>query len=312
MSATAGAIFAANNEVKNMINLSSSLDIPDAILVKITTTQFIILKLGKLDNTGSQFLYENNTKRTDYALSFDSSDGSLLTSGSTNVIHEHSSLQDYITAGRVFYYGSPGSQGPQGATVSGSTVDGNGDLILTVYDPSDNSTVFYNTGNVIGPQGIQGVQGFQGLGLSSASVDSSGDLIVEKLDPSDSSTVNINAGNVIGPQGEKGDTGSQGIQGIKGDKGDAGDKGDTGNKGDTGSQGDQGIQGVKGDEGNQGPQGDQGVQGIQGDTSDSLNLTTSISNPILQVSDTGKIYFETDTNRILIWNGSDFIKYGAI
>lgn len=40
-----------------------------------------------------------------------------------------------------------------------------------------------------------------------------------------------------------------------------------------------------------------------------LTATTSSTNPTLGSSDAGKIYFETDTNKILVWDGSNYMKY---
>lgn len=42
-----------------------------------------------------------------------------------------------------------------------------------------------------------------------------------------------------------------------------------------------------------------------------LNTTTSSSRPSLSASDIGKSYYETDTNKILIWDGSGFDEYNA-
>jgi hypothetical protein len=40
-----------------------------------------------------------------------------------------------------------------------------------------------------------------------------------------------------------------------------------------------------------------------------LTATTSSTNPSLGAGDVGKSYFETDTNKILVWDGSNFMKY---
>jgi hypothetical protein len=40
-----------------------------------------------------------------------------------------------------------------------------------------------------------------------------------------------------------------------------------------------------------------------------LTATTSSTNPSLGAGDVGKSYFETDTNKILVWDGTAFLKY---
>jgi len=131
------------------------------------------------------------------------------------------------TAGAQGIQGYPGTAGAQGIqglpgrNVTSSSIDGNGNLQITLSDG-----VIINAGHVIGqqgaqgPQGLQGIQGLQGLkgdtgaSISSAVVNSSGHLIVTKSDG-----VVVDAGLIVGPQGAqgiKGDTGDTGIQGPAG------------------------------------------------------------------------------------------------
>lgn len=42
-----------------------------------------------------------------------------------------------------------------------------------------------------------------------------------------------------------------------------------------------------------------------------LTSTTSSTNPTLGAGDVGKSYFETDTNKILVWDGSSYRKYNS-
>ena len=166
--------------------------------------------------------------------------------------------------------GIQGIQGPAGRNVTASSIDSNGNLLITLSDG-----VIINAGAVIGPQGPQGIQGLQGIqgvkgdtgaSVASAVVDASGHLIITKTDG-----VIIDAGTIVGPQGAKGDTGDTGAKGdtgaagvsvasgtvdasghliltksdsttidvglIVGPQGAKGDTGDTGAKGDTGATG---------------------------------------------------------------------------
>ena len=263
MSATSSSIFLANDLVKDAIPLSSSVQIPDAVLVKLSAASSIILKLGKLDSSRQKFVYENNTKVSDFVLSFNATTGAVNrgSNDTSNVVIEHDDLQEYINQGKAFYYGSPGSRGDQGVGVNNAEVNSNGDLIITTLDPINSVTQDINTGNVIGPQGPQGIQGERGFEVTQATVDSSGDLIVTTNDPLTNTSTDLNAGNVIGP---KGDQGIQGIQGIQGDVGLTGPEGPKGDKGDQGIQGSIGLTGPEGPKGDEGDKGDQGAQGIQG------------------------------------------------
>lgn len=114
--------------------------------------------------------------------------------------------------------GLQGIQGPAGRNVTTSSIDGNGNLLITLSDG-----VIINAGAVVGPQGAQGIQGLQGIqgvkgdtgaSVASAVVDANGHLIITKSDG-----VVVDAGLIVGPQGAKGDTGATG---TKGDTGTAG------------------------------------------------------------------------------------------
>ena len=113
--------------------------------------------------------------------------------------------------------GAKGDKGDRGISVAVATVDGDGNLQITLDDASQ-----INAGYVRGDQGPQGVQGPAGRHIADSGVvvDNAGNLQVTLSD----GTV-INAGYVVGPQGSTGATGP------------AGPKGDTGATGATGPQG---------------------------------------------------------------------------
>lgn len=87
-----------------------------------------------------------------------------------------------------------GSQGISGVSVSATEVDINGDLIIYFSD-----TTSANSGHVVGPQGIQGTQGVSGVSVSGAYIDGNGDLIVLL-----SNYVQNNTGHVVGSDGTSG------------------------------------------------------------------------------------------------------------
>jgi len=114
--------------------------------------------------------------------------------------------------------GVQGIQGPAGRSVTTSSIDSNGNLLITLSDGT-----IVNAGKVVGAQGTQGIQGLQGIqgvkgdtgaSIASAEVNASGHLIITKTDG-----VTVDAGTVVGPQGAKGDTGTIGSQGIQGPAG---------------------------------------------------------------------------------------------
>ena len=159
--------------------------------------------------------------------------------------------------------------------ITSATVDGNGDLVLTLYD---GSTI--NAGSVVGAKGDKGEQGQKGeagaqgpqgekgpqgetgaqgeagekgedgVGISKIEI-VDGELVVTYTDNTYS-----NLGNVIGAQGETG------AQGPKGEEGPQGETGPQGPQGDTGEQGPKGDAGAQGPQGIQGPQGETGKDGI--------------------------------------------------
>ena len=133
--------------------------------------------------------------------------------------------QDFVIASGV--QGQMGTPGTNGISVTSATVDGSGDLIVTL---SDNTTV--NAGNVVGAQGNSitsvagtktgetvtlditiensdtqqvtftvpdGTQGPAGVSVTSGAVNTQNELV---LTLSDGSTVNV--GNVRGPTGPQG------------------------------------------------------------------------------------------------------------
>ena len=117
--------------------------------------------------------------------------------------------------------GATGAKGDQGVSVYQATVDGDGNLQITLDDATQ-----INAGSVIGPMGPQGVQGPAGRSIAGSGVvvDESGYLQVTLTD----GTI-LNAGYVVGPQG------STGATGAKGDKGDTGATGATGPQGAAGT-----------------------------------------------------------------------------
>jgi len=101
--------------------------------------------------------------------------------------------------------GPQGNVGPQGdgnAGVSSATVNGSGNLVITLND----STTL-DAGNVVGPQGDQGNAG---VGITSTSL-VGGNLV---LNYSNTSTQDV--GNIQGPTGSQGPAGSDGADGADG------------------------------------------------------------------------------------------------
>lgn len=103
---------------------------------------------------------------------------------------------------------STAAQGPAGRGVTGATINGSNQLVLT-YSDSTSQTV----GVVVGPQGPAGPQGPTGA---------------------------------TGPKGDKGDKGDTGAQGEVGPQGPAGAKGDKGDTGEQGPAGPAGLASVTG------------------------------------------------------------------
>lgn len=156
-----------------------------------------------------------------------------------------------IYTGNPIVVGPRGPQGPagpagaSGISITGTSIDGLGHLIVTL---SDGSTL--DAGLV---QGV-GVDGQDGVSVTGGSVDGNGDLIITL---SDASTVNV--GHVVGPQGEQG---LQGPTGATGATGPAGPQGEVGPMGPAGPKGDKGDQGGLGPQGPTGPAGADGADGV--------------------------------------------------
>lgn len=87
-----------------------------------------------------------------------------------------------------------------------------------------------------------------------------------------------------------------GEKGDKGDKGDTGEKGERGPKGDTGPRGYTGEKGDTGAVGSQGPQGLTGAKGDKGDVGPAFNIvatletTSQLPTPTIEMQDEGKCY----------------------
>lgn len=93
--------------------------------------------------------------------------------------------------------GAVGTNGTNGVSVSSATVTG-ANLIITL---SNSATI--NAGNVQGPQGIQGLAGDGNAGIANATVAGNNNLIIGLVNGT-----YINAGNVKGPQGDQGTAGT--------------------------------------------------------------------------------------------------------
>jgi hypothetical protein len=103
--------------------------------------------------------------------------------------------------------GPQGNVGPQGdgnAGVSSATVNGSGNLVITLND----STTL-DAGNVLGADGTTGPQGNAGVGITSTSL-VGGNLV---LNYSNTSTQDV--GNIQGPTGPQGPAGSDGADGVQ-------------------------------------------------------------------------------------------------
>ena len=148
---------------------------------------------------------------------------SAVVNGSGNLIFTKSDSST-IDAGSIVgpkgdqgVAGNTGAQGPKGDTGVGiaiATVDGAGNLQITLDDATP-----INAGYVRGDQGPQGVQGPAGRSIADSGVviDGAGNLQVTLTDG-----VTINAGYAVGPQGSTGPTGAKGDTGAQGVKGDTG------------------------------------------------------------------------------------------
>lgn len=90
--------------------------------------------------------------------------------------------------------------------------------------------------------------------------------------------------------------GSDGADGSDGSDGATGPKGDQGLQGPPGAQGEPGVDGVDGTDGMD------GAQGPAGEGAGQMEVVTTLTRGV-GVS-VGEIKFETDTERLIIWNGS--------
>jgi hypothetical protein len=96
--------------------------------------------------------------------------------------------------------GPQGNVGPQGdgnAGVSSATVNGSGNLVITL---NDSTTI--DAGNVVGPQGDQGNAGVDGISITNTA------LVGGNLTVTYSNTSVVDVGNIQGPQGDAGTNGT--------------------------------------------------------------------------------------------------------
>jgi len=118
-STSSGGGISALQKFKEIIPVSSSIEIPDAILVQNAnnSTSYLVLSLM---NTNSNILgYECNNSATRWYIGFSVTDGSYVQNNAdTNVVKEFDSLQEYISEGRAIYYGG-GSSSSNGSSSSG-------------------------------------------------------------------------------------------------------------------------------------------------------------------------------------------------
>ena len=144
----------------------------------------------------------NNSNATLATVAFTGNHSSLTNRPSMSLASNTYLLYDGSNVNLSNVIGQQGIQGNIGVSVSSGTVNGSGNLILTL---SNTSTV--DVGNVRGTNGTNGTNGANGVSVSNASI-STNNLIITL---SNAST--IDAGNVrgpIGPQGSQGD-GNAGI-----------------------------------------------------------------------------------------------------
>jgi hypothetical protein len=128
-------------------------------------------------------------------------DGTSVTSGTVNGSGNLIlTLSDASTVDVGNVRGAAGTNGTNGVSVSSATVTG-ANLIITL---SNSATI--NAGNVQGPQGQQGLQGDGNAGISTAVVNGSGNLIITLND-----STTIDSGNVKGPIGPQGNAGTNGV-----------------------------------------------------------------------------------------------------
>lgn len=177
--------------------------------------------------------------------------------------------------------GTGGGGGGDGTSITGATIDANGNLIITLSTGAtiDAGTVTGDQGpqgvagpqGPIGPAGPQGLQGPAGVAGAPGAAGSQGPA---------GATGATGLQGPAGTPGATGATGAQGPAGATGATGAQGPAGATGARGATGLQGPAGAQGPEGPAGATGPAGPQGVQGVagpKGDTGDQgIGITSAV------------------------------------
>ena len=144
----------------------------------------------------------NNSNSTLATVAFTGNHSSLSNRPTMSLASNTYLLYDGSNVNLSSVIGQQGIQGNTGVSVASGTVNGSGNLILTL---SNASTV--DVGNVRGTNGTNGTNGANGISVSNASI-STNNLIITL-----SNSTTIDAGNVrgpIGPQGLQGD-GNAGI-----------------------------------------------------------------------------------------------------
>ncbi len=160
-----------------------------------------------------------------YSLTAAANAGIILNSATSTINYDYQTLD----LGNVV--------GHDGVSVSSGSINGSGNLILTLSDSSivdvgnvhgndgvsvssatvtganliitlSNSTTI-DAGNVRGPQGIQGLPGDGNAGIANATVAGNNDLIIGLVNGT-----YVNAGNVRGPIGPQGNAGANGTNGV--------------------------------------------------------------------------------------------------
>lgn len=157
--------------------------------------------------------------------------------------------------------GKNGANGKDGRSITFSSVNSEGQLVITY---SDGSSV--NLDKLVGINGIDGkdgTDGKDGVGINTVNITGDG-----KLNITLTNGTTLNLGTIKGEKGDKGDTG---VQGEKGDKGDTGEQGIQGVAGKDGKDGINGINGTDGVDGKDGV----GIANILINTSGELELTFS-------------------------------------
>lgn len=176
----------------------------------------------------------------------------------------------------------------------------------------------------VGPQGEQGIQGEKGDTGDIGPVGPQGEK-GEKGDTGDMGPVGPQ-----GPKGDKGDTGEQGIQGVQGIQGIQGPKGDTGDVGPVGPRGEKGDKGdtyvlTEFDKKDISDLAFADLEAQKGSPNGIATLDDGGRVPAAQLpsfvddvveyrnaeqfplqGETGKIYVDTDANKVYRWSGSQY------